>query len=76
MREMIKPQLALGVVDIAAIQLDHLSRWHTALAERSAIHFYMPPQIREEVFTILREVVPQDAEGQSVSVHAGRPGVA
>ena len=68
MREIIKPQLALGVVDIAAIQLDPRSRDDIPRLLRGLQYIYMQPQVREEVFTILREVVPRDAEGQPVSV--------
>lgn len=76
MREMIKPQLALGVVDIAAIQLDPLSRDDIPRLLRGLQYIYRQPQVREEVFTMLREVVPRDAEGQPVSVDTGRPGMA
>ena len=76
MREIIKPQLALGVVDIAAIQLDPRSRDDIPRLLRGLQYIYMQPQVREEVFTILREVVPRDAEGQPVSVDTGRPGMA
>ena len=76
MREIIKPQLALGVVDIAAIQLDPRSRDDIPRLLRGLQYIYMQPQVREEVFTILREVVPLDAAGQPVSVDTGRPGMA
>lgn len=75
MRQIIKPQLALGVVDIAAIQLDPRSRDDIPRLLRGLQYIYMQPQVREEVFTMLREVVPLDAEGQPVSVDTGRPGM-
>jgi hypothetical protein len=75
MRQIIKPQLALGVVDIAAIQLDPLSRDDIPRLLRGLQSIYLNPKVREEVFTILREVVPRDAEGQPVSVDTGRPGM-
>ncbi len=75
MRQIIKPQLALGVVDIAAIQLDPLSRDDIPRLLRGLQYIYLNPKVREEVFTILREVVPRDAEGQPVSVDTGRPGM-
>ena len=75
MREIIKPQLALGVVDIAAIQLDPLSRDDIPRLLRGLQYIYMQPQVREEVFTILREVVPRDAEGQPVSVDVSHSAV-
>ena len=75
MRQIIKPQLALGVVDIAAIQLDPLSRDDIPRLLRDLQSIYLNPKVREEVFTILREVVPRDAEGQPVSVDTGRPGM-
>jgi hypothetical protein len=76
MREIIKPQLALGVVDIAAIQLDPLSRDDIPRLLSGLQYIYMQPQVREEVFTMLRDVVPVNAEGQPVSVDTGRPGMA
>jgi hypothetical protein len=75
MRQIIKPPLALGVVDIAAIQLDPLSRDDIPRLLRGLQSIYLNPKVREEVFTILREVVPRDAEGQPVSVDTGRPGM-
>jgi hypothetical protein len=75
MRQIIKPQLALGVVDIAAIQLDPRSRDDIPRLLRGLQYIYLQPQVREAVFTILREVVPLDAAGQPVSVDTGRPGM-
>ena len=75
MRQIIKPQLSLGVVDIAAIQLDPRSRDDIPRLLRALQYIFMQPQVREEVFTILSEVVPRDAEGQPVSVDTGRPGM-
>jgi hypothetical protein len=75
MRQIIKPPLALGVVDIAAIQLDPLSRDDIPRLLRGLQSIYLNPRVREDVFTILREVVPRDAEGQPVSVDTGRPGM-
>ena len=75
MRQIIKPQLPLGVMDIAAIQLDPFSRDDIPRVLRALQYIYMQPQVREEVFTILSEVVPLDAEGKPVSVDTGRPGM-
>ncbi len=75
MRQIIKPQLALGVVDIAAIHLDPRSRDDIPRLLRGLQYIYLQPQVREEVFTILREVVPVDTAGQPVSVATGRPGM-
>lgn len=75
MRQIIKPQLALGVVDIAAMHLDLRSRDDIPRLLRGLQYIYMQPQVREAVFTILREVVPMDAAGQPVSVDTGRPGM-
>ncbi|MBP8282977.1 MAG: hypothetical protein KAX46_03550 [Chromatiaceae bacterium] len=75
MRQMIKPQLGRGVVDIAAIQWDPLPRDDLPRLLRGLQYIYMKPQVREDVFTILREVVPRDADGQPVSVATGRPGM-
>ncbi len=75
MREIIQPQLALGVLDIAAIHLDPRSRDDIPRLLRGLQYIYLQPQVREEVFTILRDVVPLDAEGKPVSVDTGRPGM-
>ena len=75
MRQIIKPHLALGVVDIAAMHLDPRSRDDLPRLLRGLQYIYMQPQVREAVFTILREVVPLDAAGQPVSVATGRPGM-
>ncbi len=75
MRQIIKPQLALGVVDIAAMHLDPRSRDDIPRLLRGLQYIYTQPQVREEVFTLLRDVVPLDAAGQPVSVDTGRPGM-
>ncbi len=75
MRQIIKPQLALGVVDIAAIHLDPRSRDDIPRLLRGLQYIYTQPQVREAVFSILREVVPLDAAGQPVSIDTGRPGM-
>ena len=75
MRQIIRPQLSLGVVDIAAIPLDPFARDDLPRLLRGLQYLYQQPQVREEVFTILRDVVPLDAAGQPVSVDTGRPGM-
>lgn len=75
MRQIIRPQLSLGVVDIAAIPLDPFSCDDIPRLLRGLQYLYQPPQVREEVFTILRDVVPLDAAGKPVSVDTGRPGM-
>ena len=75
MRQIIKPQLALGVVDIAAMHLDPRSRDDIPRLLRGLQYIYTQPQVREAVFSILREVVPLDAAGQPVSIDTGRPGM-
>jgi IS5 family transposase len=67
MRQMIKPQLTLGVVDIAAMQLDPRSRDDMPRLLRGLQYLYLNPPIREDVLTI--------AAGQPASVATGRPGL-
>ena len=52
MRQRIKPQLSLGVVDIAAIQWDPCSRDDMPRWLRGLQYLYPNPQVREEVFTM------------------------
>ena len=77
MREIIKPQLQLGELDIGAIKLDARSRDDIPRLLRGLQFIYVTPELREQVFAILAEVLPQRADGQgAVSTQTGRPGMA
>lgn len=77
MREIIKPQVQLGEVDISAIEIDHRSRDDIPRLLRGLQYIYTTEAVRERVFAILAEVLPERADGSgSVSAETGRPGMA
>ncbi|NEX23806.1 ISNCY family transposase, partial [Thiorhodococcus mannitoliphagus] len=77
MREIIKPQLQLGEVDIGAIAIDHRSRDDIPRLLRGLQFIYTDAAVRERVFAILAEVLPERADGSGpVSAETGRPGMA
>ena len=77
MREIIKPQLQLGEVDISAIEIDHRSRDDIPRLLRGLQYIYTTEAVRERVFAILAEVLPERADGSGpVSAETGRPGMA
>ena len=77
MRSIIDPQLQFSEQDIAAIVLDPKSRDDIPQLLRGLQYIYTTPEVRERVFAILAEVLPEraDAEGK-VSTETGRPGMA
>jgi len=76
MRQIIDPQLQFGEQDISAIRLDPKSRDDIPQILRGLQHIYVTAELREQVFAILSEVLPADADGQgSVSPDTGRPGM-
>jgi hypothetical protein len=77
MREIIKRQMELGEVDIGAIEISTKSRDDIPRLLRGLQYIYTTDEVRERVFEILAEVVPQHADGESaVSTETGRPGFA
>lgn len=74
MRQVINPQLQFGAQDIGAIVLDFRSRDDIPRILAGLQHIYVTPELREEVFAILAEVLPQGKEGK-VSAETGRPGM-
>jgi len=77
MRSIIDPQLQFSEQDIAAIVLDPKSRDDIPQLLRGLQYIYTTPEVRERVFAILAEVLPEraDAKGK-VSAETGRPGMA
>ena len=75
MRQVIDPQLQFGEQDIAAIHLDPKSRDDIPQILRGLQYIYTTPALREAVFTILEEVIPQGVEGKAAA-NTGRPGMA
>ncbi|MFT4101420.1 MAG: ISNCY family transposase [Burkholderiaceae bacterium] len=76
MRNVINPQLLLNGVDIGAIHLDPKSRDDIPQLLRGLQHIYTEPALRERVFAILQEVIPQRVNGEGkASSDTGRPGM-
>jgi IS5 family transposase len=76
MREIIKQQMDLGEVDVGAIEIDFQSRDDIPRLLRGLQHIYTTPALRDAVFAILAEVVPQRPDGSGpVSTDTGRPGM-
>jgi hypothetical protein len=76
MREIIKRQLDLGEVDIGAIEISTKSRDDIPRILRGLQYIYTTDEVRERVFEILAEVVPQRTDGAgAVSTETGRPGM-
>lgn len=76
MRKVIDPQMMFGETDIAAIILDPKSRDDIPQILRGLQHIYTEPSLRERVFAILEEFLPErvGAEGKA-SPNTGRPGM-
>ena len=74
MRQVIAPQLKLGEQDIAAIQLDPKSRDDIPQLLRGLQYIYVTAEVREQVFAILAEVMPDGVHGKAAA-HTGRPGM-
>lgn len=78
MRSVLHPQKQLGEVDIADIQLDPKSRDDIPHLLRGLQYIYVTPHLREAVFEILEEVIPDRVGGvgeQKASKELGRPGL-
>jgi hypothetical protein len=75
MREVFKPQAELGELPIGKIVLDHKSRDDMPKILTGLQYIYVTPALRDEVFAILREMVPCTNSGQKVSSSVGRPGM-
>ena len=76
MRQVIDPQLMLDGVDIGAIYLDPKSRDDIPQLLRGLQYVYTQPELRERIFAILREVIPQRVAGEGkADAGTGRPGM-
>ena len=77
MRQVIDPQLQFGEQDISAIKLDPRSRDDIPRILRGLQYIYTTPEVRDRVFAILAQVLPQRADDEgTVSADTGRPGMA
>jgi len=78
MRTVINPQLQIGEQDIGAIQLDPKSRDDIPQILLGLQHIYLTPEIRQPIFALLEEILPehQDGEGKrKADPNNGRPGM-
>ena len=78
MRKVIVPQMKLGELAIADIKLDPKSRDDIPQILRGLQHIYTTLELREEIFAILQEVLPErQIEGKTVKAdpNNGRPGM-
>lgn len=70
MRRVVNPQTLLGQVDIAEITFDQKSRDEIPKLLRGLQYIYCTPEVREQVFAVLKEMVPK-----GVNMNNGRPGM-
>lgn len=74
MRKVIDPQLKFGEQDIASIRLDPKSRDDIPRILRGLQYIYITPEVRERVFAILEELIPDGTDGKA-DAGTGRPGM-
>ena len=70
MRKIIESQMAFGEVDISKIKFDLRSRDEIPKLLMGLQYIYCTPKIRDEVFQILEEIVPEGTDSDN-----GRPGM-
>lgn len=76
MRTVIQPQLKFGETDIAAIAIDPKSRDDIPQILRGLQYIYTEANLRQRVFAILEEVMPERADRKGkASGQTGRPGM-
>jgi IS5 family transposase len=78
MRNVFSPQMSIGQIGIADIQIDVTSRDDIPVILLGLQQIYTTPPLRDAVFKILEEVAPtkmDNAEAKVVSINKGRPGM-
>lgn len=70
MRKVIEPQMKLGQVNISEIEFDLSSRDEIPRLLMGLQYIYCTPEVREEVFQILQEMIPR-----GIDANTGRPGM-
>ena len=78
MRNVFSPQMSIGQIGIADIQIDVTSRDDIPVILLGLQHIYTTPPLRDAVFKILEEVAPtklDNDEEKVVSINKGRPGM-
>lgn len=76
MRTVLNPQLTLTETDIGAVKISLKSRDDIPKLLLGLQHIYTHPEIRDAVFEILKEVVPNKVDGKGKArISLGRPGM-
>ncbi len=76
LRKVINTQMMFGQTDISSIVLDPKSRDDIPQLLRGLQHLYTDPQLRERVFSVLAEILPERSGGAGkASRKTGRPGM-
>ena len=78
MRNVFPPQMSIGQIGIADIQIDVSSRDDIPSILLGLQHIYTTPALRDAVFKILEEVAPTKLDNdveKVVSINKGRPGM-
>jgi IS5 family transposase len=76
MRTVLRPQLTLTETDIGAVRISLKSRDDIPKLLFGLQHIYTHPEIRDAVFEILKEVVPNKVGGKGKArISLGRPGM-
>ena len=70
MRKTVDPQMKFDQVDISQIQFDLRSRDEIPKLLMGLQYIYCTPEIREEVFKIVEQMIPRDTD-----TNTGRPGM-
>jgi len=76
MRIVLNPQATLAETDIGSVKISLKSRDDIAKTLLGLQHLYNQRELRDEVFEILKEVVPNKADGKGKArISVGRPGM-
>lgn len=78
MRNVFPPQMCIGQIDIADIQIDVSSRDDIPVILLGLQHIYTTLPLRDAIFKILEEITPtklDNEEEKVVSITKGRPGM-
>lgn len=83
MRQIQKPQLTFGEVNIADIRINHKSRDDIPAILLGLQYIYTTPEAREKVFTVLEQLVPnrkgkglsEEQRTEKADIHRGRSGM-
>jgi hypothetical protein len=76
MRAVLNPQLTLTEIDIGAVRINLKSRDDIPKLLLGLQYIYTHSEVRDKVFEILKEIVPQNVNGNGkAQINLGRPGM-